>query len=192
MQHFDDAFLDLESTHDPVTDSEREQSEGEQTDASSSVVAPSGTAARSEGHNHATIFRHVQEDESDVFGRYSFKGRQSVIIDGPESGDDVALTDDSWDVPVNATATHQLSSVGKDNSNLFTAFNKMSLASQTPPTPSPPQLPSEILPMQEATLAPVTSTEDNVSEVPKLIPTVEASKVPTKPLPNLANSSPLF
>jgi len=188
MQNFDDALLDLESTHDSVTDSEREQSEGEQTDASSSVVAPSGTAAKSEGHNHATIFHHIQEDKPDVFDRRSFKGRQSVIIDGSESGDDVALTNDSWGSPVNATATHQLSSVGKDNSDLFTAF-KMPLASQTPPTP---QLPSEILPMQEATLAPVTSTEVNVSEVPKLIPTVEASKVPTKPLPNLANSSSLF
>ena len=82
-----------DDARDPVTDSERERTEDEKTDDPSSTETPSGSTAGSNGRKAVADVRIVQDDEPDVFDGYSFKGRQSVIIDGEdEFEDDVTNT----------------------------------------------------------------------------------------------------
>jgi len=83
----------LDDARDPVTDSERERTEDERTDDPSSTETPSGSTAGSNDRKvTATDVHIVQEDEPDVFDGYSFKGRQSVIIDGEEEFEDATNT----------------------------------------------------------------------------------------------------
>lgn len=83
----------LDDARELVTDSERERTEDERTDDPSSTETPSGSTAGSNTRKGVADVHIVQEDERDVFDGYSFKGRQSVIIDGDdEFEDDVTNT----------------------------------------------------------------------------------------------------
>ena len=80
-QNFDDTFLDMEPVindeNDVDTDQEREreQTDLEPTDGEDSVATPSQSRSSS---------AHPLDDLADVFDGYSFKGRNSVIIDDEE------------------------------------------------------------------------------------------------------------
>ena len=80
-QNFDDTFLDMEPVindeNDMDTDQEREreQTDLEPTDGEDSVATPSQSRSSS---------AHPPDDSVDVFDGYSFKGRNSVIIDDEE------------------------------------------------------------------------------------------------------------
>ena len=78
-QNFDDTFLDMEPVindeNDMDTDQEREQTDQEPTDGEDSVTTPSQSRSSS---------AHPPNDLVDVFDGYSFKGRNSVIIDNEE------------------------------------------------------------------------------------------------------------
>ncbi|KAF9516583.1 hypothetical protein BS47DRAFT_1340705 [Hydnum rufescens UP504] len=88
-QNFDDAFLDMSPTLDEepdgVTDSEREKTEDERTDGdASSVQTPGGSLSGvSPGRDvpSTPAAAAVGGNTVDVFDGYSYKGRQSVLID---------------------------------------------------------------------------------------------------------------
>ncbi|KAF8336558.1 uncharacterized protein EI90DRAFT_3119810 [Cantharellus anzutake] len=86
-QNFDDAFLDMSPTLDddpePVTDSELEKTEDEplDADASSPVQTPSGSLSNRNGKVNAAAQKDANEETVDVFDGYSYKARQSVILD---------------------------------------------------------------------------------------------------------------
>ena len=108
-QNFDDTFLDMEPVindeNDMDTDQEREQTDQEPTDGEDSVPTPSQSRSSS---------IHPPHDLMDVFDGYSFKGRNSVLIDdedvseeeeGEGEGDeDQDVTDHSISSNLNGTA----------------------------------------------------------------------------------------
>ncbi|KZS93531.1 hypothetical protein SISNIDRAFT_474447 [Sistotremastrum niveocremeum HHB9708] len=85
-QNFDDAFLDMDPTLDGEpdpefqTDSERERTDDDRTDGEDSVQTPAQSRSPS---------AHPIDD--DLFDGYSFKGRQSILID---DDDDYEMQDD--------------------------------------------------------------------------------------------------
>jgi serum/glucocorticoid-regulated kinase 2 len=84
-QNFDDAFLEMDPILDnpdeqepesQTTDSERERTDEDKTDGEDSVQTPAQSRSPS--------VHPVEEESVDVFDGYSFKGRQSVLIDDDE------------------------------------------------------------------------------------------------------------
>ncbi|KAA1478095.1 kinase-like protein [Dentipellis sp. KUC8613] len=92
-QNFDDTFLDMEPVindeNDAMdTDGERDQTDTDRTDGEDSVTTPSQSRSSS-------IHPVIEDDSVDVFDGYSFKGRNSVIIDDDaESGSSVSEEED--------------------------------------------------------------------------------------------------
>jgi len=68
-----------------MTPSEQERTE--RADDPSSTETPSGSTAGSNGRSGADVHI-VPDDEPDVFDGYSFKGRESVIVDGEDEFDE--------------------------------------------------------------------------------------------------------
>jgi len=90
-QNFDETFLDMEPVindeNDMDTDQEREQTDQEPTDGEDSVATPSQSRSSSV---------HPPNDLMDVFDGYSFKGRNSILLDdedvSEEEGEEGAWT----------------------------------------------------------------------------------------------------
>lgn len=80
----------LDDTREAPSDSEREKTEDERTDEPSSAETPVTSATSTGGEKADTDVRFAQDDETDVFDGYSFKGRQSVILDGEEEEEEVS------------------------------------------------------------------------------------------------------
>lgn len=104
-QNFDDTFLDMEPVindeNDMDTDQEREQTDQEPTDGEESVATPSQSRSSSV---------HPPNDLMDVFDGYSFKGRNSVLLDDEdvseeeEEEEDQDVTGHSISSKLNGTA----------------------------------------------------------------------------------------
>ncbi|KIY61827.1 kinase-like protein [Cylindrobasidium torrendii FP15055 ss-10] len=94
-QNFDEAFLDMEPVLDEYNEEEDGPSESEQqtdTDVATDTdrdtdrdTTPSVSRSSSVVGGKSTTL--VEDDSVDVFDGYSFKGRQSIIIDGDEADD---------------------------------------------------------------------------------------------------------
>ena len=88
-QNFDDTFLDMEPVindeNDMDTDQEREQTDQEPTDGEDSVPTPSQSRSSS---------IHPPNDLMDVFDGYSFKGRNSVLLDDEVSEEEEGEEED--------------------------------------------------------------------------------------------------
>ena len=99
-QNFDDTFLDMEPVindeNDMDTDQEREQTDQEPTDGEDSVATPSQSRSSSV---------HPPNDLMDVFDGYSFKGRNSVLLDDEDVSEEEEEEEEDQDV-----TSHSISS----------------------------------------------------------------------------------
>lgn len=211
----------VEDDPDPTTDSEREKTEDEKTDGeTSSVQTPAGSVTSSTGQDGSTPVAkpEVEEESIDVFDGYSFKGRQSIIIDDEDEDMDDVEEEDEHDA--DAEDTIDLSKVDNKldlDSTVVTADNASDVSIKAPvhhveieepktpteaprePTPEPP-LPRTPVDLSLVTPLPPSPEEINVPLEPEEIATPLVEKVelivPSPPeseleVPDAALSTPI-
>lgn len=191
-QNFDDTFLDMEPVIDDPndqdqvdTDQDRDQTDGEAVDGEDAYPTPSHSRSPSV---------HPDESSVDVFDGYSFKGRNSVVMDEEDedgSGDEGEEETDEEDIP--SVLTDMLDSPAQPprETDLVTEppVSGEQLAEPEPKTPEarPHSLPEEAPEPEKvaATVEPAPSAD--VSSTPRATepPTQDVPAEPTESAPPL-------
>jgi hypothetical protein len=196
-QNFDDTFLDMEPVindeNDMDTDQEREQTDQEPTDGEDSVATPSQSRSSS---------AHPPSDLMDVFDGYSFKGRNSVIIDdeedvseeeqeGQEAEEDQDVTGPSILAELNGTAAAEsIASAAHEEPGPEPKTPEARPAALPPSTPPAKRSPLAIkpeLPPVDTNLKPVSVADATPRASEEIIP--PTSRPPTSPVKAVAEAA---
>jgi len=189
-QNFDETFLDMEPVLDEYEGDEAEtdqepQTDTDRTDGDESNTTPS--QSRSSSIRPAGRSGSRDEDETDVFDGYSFKGRHSIILDDgeeedgsegdeeDESGEDETTSSvNTGDQRSETTTLDEVETEGGEDDGHDEALE--------PKTPEarPVALPAEVKEAKAA--APVAEAKPDVQE-PAKEPVQEVKEVKTPPPP---------
>jgi hypothetical protein len=189
-QNFDETFLDMEPVindeNDLDTDQEREQTDQEPTDGEDSVATPSQSRSSS---------IHPPNDLVDVFDGYSFKGRNSVLIDdedvSEEEEEDQDVTGHSVSAELNGLVTTETVAPDHDEPTPEpkTPEARPAALPSTPPVKRSPLTLKPELPPVDTTLKP-TSVADATPRASEDIPApAPAPKPPTSPVKAVAKAA---
>ncbi len=150
----------INDENDMDTDQEREQTDQEPTDGEDSVATPSQSRSSS---------AHPPNDLMDMFDGYSFKGRNSVLLDdedvseeeeGEEEGDQ-DVTGHSISFEINGTATTEMVALEHDEPTpepepKTPEARPAALPPSTPPTKRSPLILKPELPPVDTTMKPIS------------------------------------
>jgi serine/threonine protein kinase len=195
-QNFDETFLDMEPVindeNDLDTDQEREQTDQEPTDGEDSVATPSQSRSSS---------AHPPNDLADVFDGYSFKGRNSILLDD----EDVSEEEEDVEEEQDRDVTGHSISVSVELNGIVTAVTvapdhdeptpepktpearPAALPPTTPPAKQSPKTHKPELPPVDTTMKPALVT-DATPRASEDIP-APASKPPISPVKATAQAA---